>query len=381
MLWGPSDEEEPAEAGSESGWVPPEARNWRHPSELHAAAFAAIFTVPRHRWRRRAAVVGAVGLVAVVAGTILLVQTGSAPPATNLDSMPVGTAAVTACCRLSPAVARGVEESIVSIEGAAGQHVATGCGVVVGVGLVATTSAALRGARRVRVLAATGASLDGTVVALDRASGVVVLRLSAQLPPGPVLDTPTLARGSDVVAVALRAAKPVGRPAPAWASGTVVSVGQPAPRNAAGGMATITMQGVSVPAMPGEALVDPRGRVQGMLVASDGPDRSFLPMAVVVGVSNELETMGKVRHGWLGVTDETVPGHPGAVVVWVDPHGAAAGKLRVGDSIVRVNGESVASSTALRSMLYVMAPGTSVRLDAERGSRKVKAVVRLAQAP
>jgi S1-C subfamily serine protease len=380
--WGPSDEEEPGNQPPGPGWVPPEARSWRHPSELHAAAFAAVFALPRHRWRRRAAVVGAAALVAVAAGTLLLVQSGSSPPGpVDVDSMTVSTAAITACCRISPSVVRGVEEMVVSIEQLSGRHDGTGCGVVVGDGLVATTARAVRGARRVRVLAATGRPLTGTVVASDGPSGIAVLRISAPLASPDVQSASALRAGSAAVAVTLRAARPGARPEPSWTSGTVVSVDGPAPDSHDGGFGAIAVRGTSVPTMPGEALLDPAGHVEGILAGTRGSERVFLPMAVVTSISYELDTLGKVRHGWLGVADKTQAGRSGAVVVWVDPRGASAGQLAVGDTIVRVDGERVTSSTALRSMLYLMAPGTPVRVDAVRGAHEVHAVVRLAPAP
>lgn len=323
---------------------------------------------------------GAVGLVAVVAGTLLLVRTGSSQEPLEVDSMTVSTAAITACCRISPSVVRGVEEMVVSIEQLGGRHAGTGCGLVVGDGLVATTTRAVRGARRVRVLAATGRPLTGTVVASDGPSGIVVLRISAPLAVPSVQSASALRPGSAAVAVSLRAARPGSRPEPSWASGTVVSTDKPVPDHE-GGFSAIAVRGTSVPAMPGEALLDPAGRVEGILAGAHGSERDFLPMAVVTSVSYELDTLGKVRHGWLGVADKTPTGRSGAVVVWVDPRGAAAGKLAVGDTIVRLDGSTVASSGALRSMLYLMAPGTPVRVDAMRGAREVHAVVRLAPAP
>lgn len=336
---------------------------------------------PRYTWRRRAAVVGVIALVAVMAGTVLLVRTGSPGRQASVDSVPIGTAAVTACCRLPPAVARDVEESLVSIETASGSHGTVGCGVVVGSGLVATTDSALGGARRVRVLTATGQVVGGTVVAIDHESHVALLRLSAELGATGARSASSLHPGSAAVAVALHVMQGNARPQPAWSSATVVSVGQPPPGGSTGSMAAITVRGATIPAMPGEALVDPKGGVEGILVGWKGAKRAFLPMPVVTAVSSELETLGKVHHGWLGVSDTTASGKGGAVVQWVDPDGAAAGKLDVGDTIVRVDGTAVTSSVALRSLLYVMAPGTTVRVDAMRGGKRVKAVVRLAPAP
>lgn len=382
MVWGPSDPDDPGEPNPEGGWVPPEERSWRHPSELHRdGAPPVLVMAPRYTWRRRAAVVGVIALVAVMTGTVLLVRTGSTRPQTEVDSVPIGTAAVTACCRLPPSVARGVEETLVSIEPASGSHAPVGCGVVVGDGLVATTDAALRGQRRVRVLAATGRVIEGTVVAVDHQSDIALLRLSAELGAAGAHSASSLRPGSAAVAVALRVMQGSTHPQPAWSSATVVSVGEPPPGGAADAMAAITVRGSAVPAMPGEALVDPQGRVEGILVGWKGATRAFLPMPVVTGISSELETLGKVHHGWLGVADTTATGRHGAVVQWVDPDGAAAGKLAPGDTIVSIDSSAVTSSVALRSLLYAMTPGTTVRVNAMRDGKKISAVVRLAPAP
>jgi S1-C subfamily serine protease len=378
--WGPS-EDDPEDLGAgASGWVPPEARSWRHPSELHAARVAAVLTVA-HGWRRGAAlVVGAAAVMAIVAGTLLLANTGSSPRKLSLDTMPIGTAAQTPCCTLSPLLARDAEQSVVSIEPTVGPG-ATGCGVVVGGGLVATTEAALAGARKVRVVAATGRLLDARVIGDDSYSGIVLLRLSAALPAAQVDVSDTLGNGTPALAVAMGPATGGHAPKPVWTSGTVVSVGEPPPGAPATALAEITVHGASVPVMPGEPLVNRQGRVEGILDSASGAERSFLPMSLVVGVSNDLETMGRVRHGWLGVTDVTPEGRSGAEVEWVDPHGAAAHALRAGDVIVGVDGWRVHSTADLFSMLYVMAPGTKVSVEAMRGTRIVRTAVELAPSP
>ncbi|MDA8310094.1 MAG: PDZ domain-containing protein [Actinomycetota bacterium] len=373
----PEGDPDDPEAGA-GGWVPPESRTWRHPSELHAASVAAVLTAA-HGWRRGAAlVVGTAALMAIAAGAFLLAKTSSSPR-TTLDTMPVGTAAVTPCCTLSPLLTRDAEQAVVSIEPTVGPG-ATGCGVVIASELVATTQAALAGAREVRVIAATGRLLDGDVIATDPTSGIALVHLNAPLPAARTDVGDTLGAGMRVLAFTMRPT-PGPAPKPLWTSATVVSVGQPPPGGPVDSMAEITVRGASVPPMPGEPLIDSHGRVEGILAAADGSERSFLPMSLVVGVSDDLETMGRVRHGWLGITDAAPRGSPGAQVVWVDPHGAAARALRAGDVIVGVDGWRVRSPADLRSMLYVMAPGTRVSMEVERGSGLVRTVVELAPSP
>jgi len=380
VSWG-TPEDEPEELEPEGGgWVPPEARAWRHPSELHVMGMAAVAT-SAGGWRRSAGVlVGGVALLAIAAGALLLARTGASPGTPTLDTIPVGTAAVTQCCTLSPLLARNLEQAVVSIEPTVGPG-ATGCGVVVSDRLVVTTRAAVADARTVRVLAATGRMLSGEVLGTDRESGVAVLRLSEPLPAAQMDVGDTLGEGSPAIAVAMRPGTGDGAPQPEWASGKVVSVGNPPPGSPTTGMAQITVRGAAVPAMPGEPLVDRKGRVEGILDSTDGADRSFLPSSVLLGVTTDLDTIGRVRHGWLGITDTTLASGTGTRVVWVDPRGAAARVLRAGDVIVQVDGWRVHSAADLRSMLYVMAPGTRVSVRAVRGGHVVRATVRLAPSP
>ncbi len=331
-------------------------------------------------WRRGAALaVGTAALMAIVAGALLLVNTGSTPGTTKSETF--GTVALTPCCTLSPLLTRAAERAVVSIEPDIDGATATGCGVVIASGLVATTEAALGGRRKVRVVPVTGRLLVGDVIAEDRDSGVVLMRLSASLPAAQMEADDTLGTGTSALAVAMQPAAGGRAPKPVWTSATVVSVGKPSPGASETSMAQITVQGASVPAMPGEPLVDMHGRIAGILDGASGSERSFLPMSFVVGVSDDLETMGRVQHGWLGVTDADPEDSTGAEVVWVDPHGAAAHALRAGDVIVRVDGWRVYSAADLRSMLYVMAPGTRVSVEVVRGRSVLRTVVELAPSP
>jgi S1-C subfamily serine protease len=363
------------------GWVPPEARSWRHPSELFSSASPAAGLSARRLHRAAVLGTGTTAMMAILVGALLLVNTGRTHDVVTDDTVPPMTTAITHCCQLPTSLARGAEESVVSIAAAGGGRT-LGCGVVVGDGLVATTTSALRHARRVRVLAATGRWLTGSVVT-DRESGVALVRLGASLPAAPATsaDIPAVGRGAPAMVVSLTATARQVRPLATWASGTVVSVDSPAPGMTAMSMADITLHGPAVPKMPGAALVNDQGRVVGILDTSHGADRVFLPMGLVEGVSSELDTIGRVRHGWLGVTDATPHGTLGALVISVDPQGAAADVLHPGDVIVRVDGIPVTSSVELRALIYVLPPGAKVTVEAVQGTQPVNGVVELASSP
>jgi S1-C subfamily serine protease len=379
---GPTSGDPDSDGGEGGGWVPPEARSWRHPSEIFASYVPAT-GLPVQRLHRAAVLgVGTAAMMAVLVGAMLLVNTGRTHTVVTADTVAPVTTALTHCCQLPASLARSAEKGVVSLEPVGGGKT-LGCGVVVGEGLVATTMGALDGARRVRAVAATGQWLAGAVMATDRESGVALLRLDSALPAAPATSAgvPAVGPGSPAMVVSLAATSRRDRPLATWAAGRVVSVDTPAPGMSASSMADITVKGAAVPQTPGAPLVSDQGRVVGILDTSHGTDRVFLPIGLVEGVSNELRTIGHVRHGWLGVTDATPQGALGALVVSVNPQGAAADVLRPGDVIVRVDGIPVTSSVELRSLIYVLPPGAKVAVQAVQGKRSVNRVVELASSP
>jgi S1-C subfamily serine protease len=333
-------------------------------------------------WRAATLAVGATAAAAIAIGLLLLVNAGTGPGPVEMGTVSISTAAVTQCCRLSASLARGAVESVVTLE-AAGSGRSIGCGVVLGNGDLVATTATLGNARRVRAVAATGQALSARVVGTDPGSGVALLELPVTLPPASVGAENDVGAGSPAMAVAMSRATTSTRdkPRPDWTSGTVVSLGTPVPGGGMSGMATIVVRGASVPDVPGEPLIDLDGKVVGILAGSSGQDRVFLPMPLVVQVSDEIDTIGRVRHGWLDLSATTPPGSTGALVMSVEPHGASASVLLPGDVIVSVNGTPVRSSADLRSILYVMAPGATVTVDALRDGRSIRAVVRLSTSP
>lgn len=380
---GSPDDAEGEEDGSAGGWIPPEQRAWRHPSELFAGV-PALGSYRRHDRRGPTVLVGATAAAAIAVGLLLLVATGSGPGQTALDTMPVSTAAVTQCCRLAATLAATDEASVVSLAPRGSSSRTTGCGVVVGDGdLVATTEDALHGARKVEAVSATGHHLTAVVIATDADSGVALLRLSSALQPAPVEQVDGIGAGSPAMAVAMtvRPGSTQTAPRAVWTSGTVTSVGDGVEGAPDAGMGVITLRGRSVPDVPGEPLVSARGAVVGILAGSTGSVRTFLPMPLVVGVSDELESTGRVHHGWLDLVDSAAPGSSGALVDSVDPNGASAGALQPGDVILRIDDTPVSSPAQLRSLLYVLPPGAKVTVAVRRGHRVVTPVVALAPTP
>jgi serine protease Do len=123
----------------------------------------------------------------------------------------------------------------------------------------------------------------------------------------------------------------------------------------------------------------------GMVLSSGDAAASGMALAVPVDivkfVSDEIIDKGKVERGWLGVVigmdDE------GRVVLSeVDPDSPAEEvKLRVGDIVLEIDGETVTTSAMLASGIRRMKPGRDVELKIERDGKAETVKVKLGEYP
>ncbi len=388
-----------AEGEALKGWLPPEDRLWLHPSELPVGAPPPAPGVPAgqgkrpgdHRRRDLTTTIGVVGAaVAVVIGVFFLVETGmgSGPPS-SLDTTVTSFTLGEGCCSPVPPAARTAAAAMVALSVTTRGDVAQSCGVaVMGGGLVATLADAVRGATSITATMADGQRESARLVATDTHSDIALLRVSGDLSAAQFADDATERTDAVlmVMAMAPRHEAPAGSaPGTAWATTTLRSIGLAVRTGDASGMAALDVSRVNVPVVPGEILVSPDGLVVGLLDASGDAgapgSEVFLPSNMVVAVSSELAVAGKVRHGWLGVDGSDVPHGGGAVVASVAAHGPSAGALKDGDVIVAVNGDPVRSVAELRSRLYVLAPGTVVRIEVRRSGEPVAVGVTLSSSP
>lgn len=409
------------------GWVPPDARLWRHPSELHAASApgAGADGWPgfqtgspsdlsgRRRHSVATALIASGAAAAVVAGVLLLLAAGSVGGPTGSGTTPT-LAEATGCCRYVPAAARSALEAMVSLQVTRGSRVDQGCGVAVASGgLVATTLDAVVDARSIVAVTAGGRRERAVLVASDPNSDVAVLRVAGRLSTTRFADRITT--GEQAALVLAMTVVPPSRAAGGgatmmWAASTVRSVGADITRGDASGMAGIDAAAPSMPTMAGEMLVQADGRVVGILdgAASSPTVKVFLPAAFVVGVVRSLAASGRVRHGWLDVvgkdagpevslgtgpsatgdggrasTTTNVVRHDagGVLVVKVEVDGAAASVLRPGDVIMSVDDAPLRSMAELRTLLYLMKPGTRVDLGILREGVAMSVAVDLSASP
>jgi putative serine protease PepD len=410
-------EEGPEEAEGDDGlpmrgWIPPDDRLWRHPSEIAEPAPAARLTATA-RPSRPVVVVGAVGAVAVVVAVaaITLGATGPASPPiaatvtslTTATSLRAGSLAVPSGVG-SPTSAdvigmvEALRPSLVAVVAAGAVPTQPGdspesvTGVVLPGGhLVLTAASAVVGMYAVDVVTFDGAAHRGIVIGSDAHSGVAVVSVSDQLSPASFDDEDVAAGALGISACLCSGAARAGDPqaAPTVSLGVVRRSGQPV--GLSDGTTLLDAIEATTPLDPGSwgaVLLDHRGQVAGILdseqASSTGTVGVFVPASLAVDVAHSLAGSSALVHGWLGVacTDRAAGGQSGPEVTTVFAGGPAAhAGVEVGDVVVAVDGHDVATVAELQARLYVLGPGADAKLLVARGADSLTVSATLAAEP
>ena len=359
------------------GWIDPDDRLWRHPSEVAGPGRAAdvpflVNPPPHHNYRSAVMVLVGVGAVmAVVAWVIVLLSPASEHP---LEPATQDTAASGPLTTLAgaqnalPAAAVAAGHSIVELEATTSHGTVLLVGVAVAEGgLVATTADLLNGLVHLDVVGPGGKLQAASVVATDKTSDVALVDVPQDLPVAPFADDSSLQSGTPDLALTF---VPAGGRAVALhcTPGAVTDVGAAIATGPAATMPSITSSPATPTVMAGEPLLDSAGSVLGILYDPD-PGTSpatFLPSELVVGVADDLRSQNRVVHGWLGVEGTDAPDDGGAKVAAVQSGGPASGRLQVGQLIVAMNSTPVRSMAELRALLYVLPPGSAITLSVQQ---------------
>lgn len=410
------------------GWISPDDRLWRHPSEsvTGATGSPAVPTGsgrPAGRARSGSWIVGctAAGLVValVTAGVVMATAgtgdqdvSGSTPGGPFLVAAPTTEPGAGAGQPIGKASVASMVSSVrpstvvISTERSSGTSLTTGVVVQSG-GMIVTTSGGVTGARAITVIEPGGSRQAAELVGIDQPSGIAVLRIGDDLPAA-TFDGDDPSTGAGAVAMALEPGRGAGAfPSPLVYAGTVVSVGRAL--NADPVTTTFAATAVDTPLSRddlGCPLLDRAGHVWGLLEQTvvDGTSTVsvFLPAELVLGVAQQLVASGTVVHGWLGVhtsdarptattTANTLaaPVTAGAVAPSVPDAGArldsidtdspaAFGDLAAGDVITAIGGSRVRSSAELETRLYPDRPGTTLQVAFTRAGVPMTTVVVLA---
>jgi len=396
------------DAGSAAGWLPPEDRLWRHPSEIARHGLPRSPLTPlvpetdgvRRRPRRPSlmATVAGVATVATATAVALLVADTSGPGTDRTTSAPADAVTVaTSSDVTAPVVSRDVQHLVQTLrpslvelrpKNVSGAHV-TGV-VLPGGALVVTAASAVAGASEVDVVTADGKRHRGEVVGADDHAGVAVVSTDGGLAPASFADE-TVGPGDFVLVACLCATAPSALPShaatPDAAMSTITQVG--ASVKVANDTSLVDAIEAEMPlghAAWGGVLVDGHGRVLGVLDAvttgpGSDPEGIFVPAPLAEGVALELAQTRHVQHGWLGVvcSDGSLPGATVTKVMAGSP--AARAGLRTGDVVVAVGSHTVGSLAELQERLYTVPPGQPVQLSVTRDTSAMVMDVTLSGSP
>jgi len=353
------------------GWIDPDDRLWRHPSELAARATRVTGARPMLTRHPRATVlIGAAATLAAVAWAIVLLSppsdhTGFAPASDSASEVPVTTLALRS--GTVPTSAQAASHSMVQLRAVTDHGVVSLVGVAVAEGgLVATTANGLSGLRSISMIDGEGRRFKAAVVGVDAASDIALVSVPVDVPVAPFADDAALSTGS--ADMSLSVAPPTAATTTLHSdAGTVTGIDTEIAGGWARGMPVITSSPTAINQEPGDPLLDQEGAVIGILYSS-GSSASYLPTQLVLGVTDDLRSTGRVIHGWLGVEGSTASGSSGARVAALMAGSPANGLLHPGDVVVALGSVPIRSMADLRARLYVMAPKTTVGLSVVAGT-------------
>lgn len=231
-----------------------------------------------------------------------------------------------------------------------------------------------------------------TVIGTDERSDIALLKVDAQdLPSVEIGNTVDLKVGAWVLAIG----SPFGFEHSATA-GIVSAKGRSLPSE---NYVPFIQTDVAInPGNSGGPLFDLSGRVIGVNSQIYSRTGGFMglsfaiPIEVVMDVVEQLRTHGRVTRGWLGVLIQDITRelaetfalpHPrGALVAQVVPGSpAAAADIRVGDVILRFNGQDVFTSGDLPPLVGIAKVGDRARVEVLRTGKRMILTVLIAELP
>jgi S1-C subfamily serine protease len=365
------------------GWIDPDDRLWRHPSEMAARSVRRVDTRPiGARHPKTVVLIGAAATLAAVAWATVLLSPPSDRPTSLASDKTADPTLTTSALKVDavPPAATSAGHSMVQLRAETNHGVVSLVGVAVAEGgLVATTADGLSGLHSIAMIGANGRRMRARVLAIDAPSDLALVSVPVDVPVAPFADDASLNAGSADMTLSMASAEN-GTMTLKCLDGSVTAVGTEIASGWAKGMPAITS---SVPAAhqePGDPLLNPMGSVVGLLYGT-GATSTFLPAQLVLGVADDLRSTGKVDHGWLGVQGATASTSGGARVAALMAGSPAHGVLEPGDVVMALDSMPIRSMADLRARLYVLPPHSTVGLAVDDGSTTHDVDVTLSASP
>lgn len=380
-----------------AGWISPDDRLWRHPSELEAPRPKRRRTEPR-LW----SVALLAGLIASLLTSAIIVAAGGFDQTvvqSNEINAPLSTASQLALPG-SPTqveeIAANLRPSIVQVDVLTPTGKSSGSGVVFRTdGHILTSEHVIADARSVKIEMADGRTVDARVIGGDKDTDVAVIKVDGVKAVAAPLGTATKLK---VGQLAIAIGEPLGLAGgPTVTMGVVSAVGRQIDSADGSLLDMIQTDAPIAPGSSGGALVDATGAVIGITTAiavteigAEGLGFAT-PIDIARDVAAQLIETGRVVHVWLGIEGEDLDQsradamkvNGGAVVKGVrDGSPAEAAGLAATDVITSIDGKPCTSMAALVVALRLRKPGERVRLTVQRdGGAKRQVTATLAERP
>lgn len=152
------------------------------------------------------------------------------------------------------------------------------------------------------------------------------------------------------------------------------------------------------PGNSGGALIDATGHLIGINTAIYSESGGSLgigfaiPARTAHKIMDQIIQAGSVTRGWLGVEPQDITPdlarafrlseNDGVIIARVLTHGPAwRGGLRVGDIVMKINGQDVLDTISFLSQVASLAPGDSVNLTLSRNGKNKTVVIQVGKRP
>ncbi|HMK93845.1 MAG TPA: trypsin-like peptidase domain-containing protein [Candidatus Limnocylindrales bacterium] len=293
-----------------------------------------------------------------------------------------------------------VRDSIVLIVGNIPGGTQQGSGFVYnsnGTVVVLTNYHVVHGTSDLSVTFADGHGYSAKVLGTDPYSDLAVVSVNAsasEFKPLSIVSSSTLAVGDSVIAIG----NPYGLVG-SMTTGVVSALGRTITENTTGGFSIANIIQTSTPINPGNSggpLLNAAGNVVGITTAivSNSQGLGFaVPSDTILKELYALITTGSYSgHSYLGLTGEDMTydlaQQTGSSVTYgwkidsVVSGGPSDGKLKVGDIIIALNGQTITNGDELASYLEEHTlPGDTIAVTAVRGTTQINVSVVLGQRP
>jgi S1-C subfamily serine protease len=248
-------------------------------------------------------------------------------------------------------------------------------------GLIVTADEGLAEDAGISIVQCGGTTAAATLVGRDPTTDVALLRTDTFSAPDQVLQSATAALGALTLVIGSQ------NGAPTVASGIVSFVGG-AWRSLRGGAVDARVElDVSLRrTSEGGLALDASACAFGMVVFGPRGKVLVIPAATIDRVADKLQTHGKIAHGYLGLGIQEVRLNSadgiGVMVMSVDPKGpGAAAGARMGDVIIKWNGEPI---RGVRMLLRELGPdsiGSAIKLSLLRGGEPAEVHLTISERP